>query len=59
MSESNDELTYMRESPWHIDPVPAAGEDEDNAAVAEESEQENDPDSTTKSPPEEDWVEKT
>ena len=43
-----------KQSPWHIDPVPAAGEDEDDAAVAEESEEENDPDSTTESPPE--WV---
>ena len=51
MSESNDELTYMSESPWHIDPVPAAGEDEDDAAVAEEGEQENDPHSTSERPP--------
>ena len=56
MSESNDELTYMRESPRHIDPVPAAGEDEDHAAVAEQGEQEDNPDSTSESPPEDEYV---
>ena len=44
-------LTYLRESPWHIDPVPAAGEDEDHAAVAEEGEEEHNPDSTSEGPP--------
>ena len=39
------------QSPWHVDPVPAAGEDEDDAAVAEEGEQENDPHSTSERPP--------
>ena len=57
MSESNDELTYMRESPWHIDPVPAAGEDKDTAAVAEESQKENYPDSASESPPDRGWGE--
>ena len=57
MSESNDELTYMRESPRHIDPVPAAGEDEDNAAVAEQSKKENYPDSASEGPPDRGWGE--
>ena len=38
--------------PWDIDPVPAAREDEDHAAVAEQGEQEDDPDSTSEGPPE-------
>ena len=43
-------------SPWHVDPVSAAGEDEDHAAVAEQGEQEDDPDSTTESPPEDEYI---
>ena len=39
------------QSPWHVDPVPAAGEDEDHAAVAEEGEEEHNPDSTSEGPP--------
>ena len=42
--------------PWDVDPVPAAREDEDHAAVAEQGEQEDDPDSTTESPPEDEYV---
>ena len=42
--------------PWDIDPVPAAREDEDHAAVAEQGEQEDDPDSTSESPPEDEYV---
>ena len=42
--------------PWDIDPIPAAREDEDHAAVAEQGEQEDDPDSTTESPPEDEHV---
>ena len=42
--------------PWDVDPVPAAGEDEDHAAVAEQGEQEDDPDSTSESPPEDEYV---
>ena len=42
--------------PWDIDPIPAAREDEDHAAVAEQGEQEDDPDSTSESPPEDEHV---
>ena len=42
---------FVQKSPWHIDPIPAAGEDENNAAVAEESEEENNPDSASEGPP--------
>ena len=38
--------------PWDVDPVPAAREDKDHTAVAEQCEQEDDPDSTSEGPPE-------
>ena len=57
--EAHEEVSHGKvtdKEPGHVDSIPAAGEDEHDTAVAEESEQEDNPDATTKSPPVEEVV---